>query len=329
MRALVLAGGKATRLRPLSNRMPKQLVPVANRPVLERVLADVAELGIAEVGMVVGEWGNRIRAVIGDGGRFGLQVSYLCQDRPRGLAHGVRLARQFLGDQDFVMYLGDTLLPDGIGELADRFRVTRPAAQVTTYRVPDPRAFGVVELDGGGQVRRLVEKPQHPRSDLAVIGVYFFTAAVHRAVAAIRPSDRGELEITDAIQWLLDRGAVVTATEFDGYWKDTGTVGDLLAGNRHLLDRLPASLAGEVDPASLVGPGVTIEPGARVLGSRIVGPSIIGAGALVVGSQVGPHASVGAGCVVRASELRDCIVVSGVPEVVGRQVIGAIVGPGC
>lgn len=327
MKALVLAGGTATRLRPLSQRMPKQLIPIANRPVLEHVLDSIAAAGVSEVGMVVGDWAPQIQAAIGDGTRFGLEIAYLRQDLPLGLAHCVRLARGFTGDDDFLMYLGDNVLPDGIADLAASFARSRPAAQVTTYRVPDPRAFGVVELDRRGGVRRLVEKPQRPRSDLAVIGVYFFTAAVHAAVAAIEPSGRGELEITDAIQWLLASGAPVRAVEYHGYWKDTGTIDDVLACNRALLQRLPYAVTGDVDAASKVGAQVVVEAGARIVDSQLEGPSIIGADALVVASRIGPYTSVGDGCRLRDSELADSIVMSGAPALAGARLDGTVVGP--
>lgn len=334
MKALVLSGGSGTRLRPFSYSMPKQLIPIANRPVLEHVLENIAELGVTEVAVIVGAWAAEIRTVVGDGARFGMRVTYIRQDRPLGLAHCVALARPFLGDDDFVMYLGDIMLPEGVAEIGQEFRTRRPAAHVVVHRVADPRAFGVAELAPDGSVARLVEKPQFPRSDLAIIGVYFFTPEIHTAVAAIEPSPRGELEITDAIQWLLSNGFDVRASRYTGYWKDTGRVDDVLACNRRLLADVHAMVAGEVDRASeLVGP-VVVELGARVLRSRVEGPVIIGENSLVEDSHLGPNTSIGRDCVLRATHLADSIVLDGacISEVRGLHgsLIGraATVGPG-
>ncbi|MDT0453976.1 glucose-1-phosphate thymidylyltransferase [Streptomyces hesseae] len=333
MKALVLSGGTGTRLRPFSYSMPKQLIPVANKPVLEHVLRNIAELGVTEIGVIVGDWLTEIDRVVGDGSRFGVRITYIQQDKPRGLAHCVALARPFLGDDDFVMYLGDNMLPEGIGAVAEDFRAARPAAQVVVHKVPDPRAFGVAETAADGTVLRLVEKPAHPRSDLALIGVYFFTPAVHEAVAAIAPSARGELEITDAIQWLVEHGAPVRASEYTGYWKDTGRTEDVLECNRKLLGDLAPRVAGEVDEASELIGQVVVEAGARVVRSRIEGPVVIGADTVVEDSDVGPYTSLGRGCLLRATRLSDSIVmdgasISGIPglhgSLIGRS---AVVGP--
>ncbi|GAA5217959.1 glucose-1-phosphate thymidylyltransferase [Streptomyces thinghirensis] len=308
MKALVLSGGAGTRLRPFSYSMPKQLVPIANKPVLAHVLQNIKNLGVREIGVIVGDWAPEIADVMGDGAQCGTRVTYIRQDHPRGLAHCVEIARDFLGDDDFLMYLGDNMLPDGITSIAEEFAANRPTAQVVVHKVPDPRAFGVVELDADGKVERLVEKPQQPRSDLALIGVYFFTPAIHEAVAAIEPSARGELEITDAIQWLVANGADVRASEYDGYWKDTGNVDDVLECNRHLLDRLGAHLAGDVDDASEVDDQVVIGAGARIVRSRIHGPVIVGENTVVEDCEIGPYTSIGRDCVLRASAVSDSIV---------------------
>ncbi|MER7850387.1 glucose-1-phosphate thymidylyltransferase [Kitasatospora sp. NPDC096077] len=311
MKALVLAGGTGTRLRPFSYSMPKQLIPVANRPVLEHVLESVRDLGVTEIGLIVGEHEQQIAEVLGDGDRLGVRLTYLRQDAPRGLAHTVAIAREFLGDDDFVMYLGDNMLPEGVADIAADFRAARPAAQVVVYKVADPRAFGVAELGPDGEVLRLVEKPAEPRSDLALIGVYFFTPAIHEAVAAIRPSARGELEITDAIQWLVESGADVRAREYSGYWKDTGRVEDVLACNRRLLDDLTPEIAGEVDEATRVIGRVVIEAGAKVTASLIEGPAIIGAGTVVDAAHVGPYTALGRDCVLHATHVDDSIILDG------------------
>ncbi|NJP33619.1 glucose-1-phosphate thymidylyltransferase [Micromonospora thermarum] len=326
MKALVLAGGSGTRLRPLTYSMPKQLVPVGNRPVLEHVLDAVRAAGVTDVGVVVGGWAEQIADALGDGSRLGVRLTYLRQDQPRGLADCVRVARGFLGDDDFLMYLGDVMLPDGVARYADEFRALRPAAHVLVHKVADPRAFGVVELGPDGAVRRLVEKPREPRSDLALVGVYFFTSAVHAAVDAITPSGRGELEITDAVQWLVGAGADVRASEYHGYWRDTGRVEDLLACNRHLLDGLARDVAGQVDAASeLTGP-VVVAPGARVVASRVEGPVVIGADTVVQGCRIGPHTAIGRGCRLTDADVADSIVLEGASITAVRGLHGSLIG---
>lgn len=326
MKALVLTGGSGTRLRPLTYSMPKQLVPVGNRPVLEHVLDAVRGTGVTDVGVVVGDWAEQIADALGDGSRLGLRLTYLAQEHPRGLADCVRVAREFLGDDDFLMYLGDVMLPDGVARYADEFRAHRPAAHVLVHKVADPRAFGVVHLGPDGSVRRLVEKPRQPSSDLALVGVYFFTPAIHAAVDAITPSARGELEITDAVQWLVSAGADVRASEYHGYWRDTGRVEDLLACNRHLLDGFTRNVAGQVDAASeLTGP-VVVAPGARVVASRVEGPVVIGADAVVEGARIGPHTAIGRGCRLTGAEVADSIVLEGASITAVRGLHGSLIG---
>ncbi|MEV5573195.1 glucose-1-phosphate thymidylyltransferase [Spirillospora sp. NPDC052269] len=334
MKALVLAGGSGSRLRPLSHSMPKQLIPVAGRPVLEHVIDDIRNVGVTDVAVVVGTWAGQIERVLGDGSRLGVRITYLRQDRPLGLAHALRLGRSFLGEDDFVMYLGDNVLREGVAEIAEEFRRTRPAAQLVVRKVADPRAYGVAEVDADGEVVRLVEKPEHPVGDLAVVGVYFFTAAIHEAVAAIAPSARGELEITDAVQWLVDAGARVRAREYGGFWRDVGEIEHVLDCNRRLLEDLIPRVAGTVDAASELHGPVVVEEGATVVRSRIRGPVVIGAGTRVVDSVVGPGTSVGAGCLLRSASLADSIVLDGASiaftGTFRRSVIGrsAVIGPG-
>ncbi|UWE09961.1 glucose-1-phosphate thymidylyltransferase [Actinacidiphila bryophytorum] len=311
MKALVLSGGSGTRLRPFSYSMPKQLIPIANRPVLEHVLANISALGVTEVAVVVGGWGAEIEREIGDGSRLGVRITYIPQDEPLGLAHCVLLARTFLGEDDFVMYLGDNMLPDGVGDVARQFAAERPDAQLVVRKVADPRNFGVAELDPAGRVTRLVEKPQQPRSDLALIGVYFFTAAIHRSVAAIRPSARGELEITDAVQHLLAHGGDVRAEEYAGYWKDTGRTEDVLECNRRMLAALVPAVAGEVDADSTIEGRVVVEPGARIVRSHIEGPAIVGTDTLVEDSHIGSGTAIGRGCLLRSTRLTESIVMDG------------------
>lgn len=308
MKALVLSGGSGVRLRPFSHSMAKQLMPIANKPVLEYVLLNIRALGITEIGIIVGDRAEEIIEVVGDGSRFGARVTYIRQERPLGLAHCVILARSFLADDDFVMYLGDNMLPDGVAGIAEDFTTQRPDAQVLVHKVVDPRAFGVVELNVEGRVERLVEKPEEPRSDLGLIGVYFFTPAIHEAVASIEPSARGELEITDAVQWLVERGADVKASEYGGYWKDTGCAEDVLECNRRLLESLRPGIAGEVDAHCQIDGGVVIEAGARIVRSRIDGPVIVGAGSVIEDSHIGPRTSIGRSCALRRSRVANSVI---------------------
>ncbi|MFE1314146.1 glucose-1-phosphate thymidylyltransferase [Streptomyces sp. NPDC058755] len=326
MRALVLAGGTGSRLRPITHTSAKQLVPVANKPVLFYVLEAIADAGIRDVGIVVGETADEIRAAVDEGGFDGLRITYLPQEAPLGLAHAVRIARDFLGDDDFVMYLGDNFIVGGITGLVEEFRTGRPDAQILLTRVPDPTAFGVAELDERGRVVGLVEKPAEPKSDLALVGVYLFTPAIHEAVAAITPSGRGELEITDAIQWLIDRRRDVRSTTISGYWKDTGNVGDMLEVNRTVLETIEPMVAGDVDEATEIVGRVRIADGARVRGSRIVGPVVIASGVEVSGSYVGPFTSISERCRIEDSEIEFSIVLPGSSITGVRRVEASLIG---
>ncbi|MER7498381.1 glucose-1-phosphate thymidylyltransferase [Streptomyces pharetrae] len=326
MKALVLAGGSGTRLRPITHTSPKQLVPVANKPVLYYVLEDIAAAGLTEVGIVVGETADEIQDAVGDGSKFGLRVTYLPQHLPLGLAHAVLIARDFLGDDDFVMYLGDNFVVGGIAGLVDEFRAERPDARILLTRVPDPSSFGVAELDADGRVAGLEEKPKQPKSDLALVGVYLFTPAVHEAVRAIQPSWRGELEITHAIQWLIDHRRDVRSTTIRGYWKDTGNVTDMLEVNRTVLEGIEARTEGSVDEASEVIGRVRIEAGARIRGSRIVGPAVIGAGTLISNSYVGPYTSIADGCRIEDTEIEYSIVLRDARLDGVRRVRASLVG---
>jgi len=308
VKALVLSGGAGTRLRPITHTSAKQLVPVANKPVLFYGLEAIAEAGVREVGIVVGDTADEIREAVGDGSRFGIEVTYIPQEAPLGLAHAVLIAQDFLGDDDFVMYLGDNFIVGGITGLVDEFRTEHPDAQILLTQVADPRAFGVAELDASGQVVGLEEKPEHPRSDLALVGVYLFTPLIHEAVRAVRPSWRGELEITHAIQHLIDTRADVRCTVIEGYWKDTGNVVDMLEVNRTVLEGVEPRIDGEVDVESETIGRVVVEEGARVVRSRIVGPAVIGAGSVVEDSYVGPFTSLAENCRITHSELEFSIV---------------------
>lgn len=309
MKGLILSGGAGTRLRPITYTSAKQLVPVANKPILFYGLEDMAAAGIVEVGIVIGDTGDEIRAAVGDGSRWGLRVTYLPQEAPLGLAHCVLIAGDFLGDEDFVMYLGDNLLQQGVKEFVDHFEADRAgaAAQILLCKVPDPQRFGVAELDTQGGVVRLVEKPADPPSDLALVGVYLFDRRIHEAVRAIEPSARGELEITDAIQWLLDQGLSVRAQVLDGWWIDTGKLTPLLEANRLILETLERCIAGTVDAESKIDGRVVVQPGAAIERSTVRGPAIIGQGTRIVCSYIGPFTAVSHDCEVVNSEVEHSV----------------------
>ena len=326
MKALVLAGGAGTRLRPITYTSAKQLVPVANKPVLFYVLEDIRNAGITDVGVVVGDTAPAIKAAVGNGAKFGLDVSYVQQEAPLGLAHGLLVSKDFLADDDFVMYLGDNFIVGGIRDLVTDFQGHRPDAQILITQVPNPRELGVAELDHSGQVIRLVEKPAEPRSNYALVGVYMFTPAIHEAVRHLTPSARGELEITEAIQWLIDNGRKVKSTVITGYWKDTGNVVDMLEVNRRVLETLEPRQLGDVDEASELIGRVAIDEGAQVIGSRIVGPAVIGARTRVAGSYIGPFSSVAEDCTIVDSELQYSIVLEGSSIQGVRRIDGSLIG---
>jgi glucose-1-phosphate thymidylyltransferase len=311
MKALVLAGGSGSRLRPITHTSAKQLLPVANKPVLFYGLEAIRDADITDVGIVVGDTAPAIRAAVGDGSQFGLNITYIRQDAPLGLAHAVLIARAYLGADDFVMYLGDNFIVGGIAPLVDEFRSARPDAQILLTAVADPRQFGVAELDDAGEIVGLQEKPQQPKSDLALVGVYIFTPAVHEAVRQLVPSGRGELEITEALQWLIDDGRKVRSTIISGYWKDTGNVADMLEVNRMVLEGMTAQQEGAVDDETELIGRVAIGSGASVSRSRIVGPAVIGAGTTVDRSYIGPFTSVAAGCAIADSEIEYSILLRG------------------
>ncbi|MEV4516535.1 glucose-1-phosphate thymidylyltransferase [Dactylosporangium sp. NPDC049525] len=326
MKALVLSGGTGTRMRPLSYSIPKQLVPVGGEPVLAHVLARIRDLGVRDVAIVVGEHGRQIRQAIGDGSAWHMQVTYFQQDRPRGLGHAVQVARGFLGDDDFVMYLGDNVLTGDLTSIAAAFQRTGAAAHLVVRQVVDPRPFGVADVAADGRVRGLVEKPLVPASDLAVVGVYFLTRAVHEAIEAIPSSSRGELELTDALQWLVDSGADVRASELQGYWQDIGHIADLLACNRYLLGRQRGQASGYVDPSSTVDPQAIIAAGAKVLRSHVYGATFIGPNTVVEDSTIGPYTTIGAGCLVRSARIDGSIVMDDVRIVDPGHLDGAVIG---
>jgi glucose-1-phosphate thymidylyltransferase len=310
LKGLILSGGKGTRLRPITHTSAKQLVPVANKPVLFYGIESLAAAGIQEIGIIIApETGDEIREAAGDGSQFGVEITYIEQDEPRGLAHAVLTAEPFLGDAPFVMYLGDNLLRDGIIDLVDAFRAQEPDALILLTQVPDPEHYGVAELDGE-KVTRLVEKPKEPVSDLALVGVYMFTPAIHDAARAIEPSWRNELEITDAIQRLIDTGLRVDPHIVRGWWKDTGQVQDMLDANRLILDDLRERVDGELVDSRVEG-RVVIEAGAKLERATVRGPAVIGAGSRLVDAYIGPYSAIGENVTIEGAEVEYSIVLSG------------------
>jgi len=310
MKGLILSGGRGTRLRPLTYTSAKQLVPVANKPVLFYAIEALAGAGIRDIGMVVGDTQAEIRAAVGDGSAWGVRITYIEQDAPRGLAHAVLISESFIAGDPFVMYLGDNLLNKGIATFVEQFTADRPAAQILLSRVPDPQMFGVAELSNG-RVVRLVEKPKEPLSDLALVGVYMFSPAVFESVKRITPSFRNELEITDAIQDLIDHGLEVRPYIVDGWWKDTGKLEDMLEANRLILDTIERRIDGSVDAESRVEGKVIVERGAVIERSVIRGPVVIGANARIVHAYVGPFTSIMKDAEIRESEIEHSIVLEG------------------
>jgi glucose-1-phosphate thymidylyltransferase len=310
LKGLILSGGAGTRLRPITHTSAKQLVPVANKPVLFYGIEALVAAGVGEIGIIVSpETGDEIRDAVGDGSAFGARVTYVPQAEPLGLAHAVLTAEEFLEDGPFVMYLGDNLLRDGITDLVESFRSSEPDASILLTRVPDPYNYGVAELDGD-RVVRLVEKPQDPPSDYALVGVYMFGPPIFAAARAIEPSWRDELEITDAIQRLIDDGCRVESHKVTGWWKDTGQLADMLEANRLVLEDVERSIEGELVDSKVEGRVVV---GARAYLERAVvrGPAMIGAGARVIDAYIGPYTSLDEGVVVERSEVEHSILLAG------------------
>jgi glucose-1-phosphate thymidylyltransferase len=310
LRGLILSGGAGTRLRPITHTSAKQLVPVANKPVLFYGIEALVAAGIEQIGIIVApETGGEIREAVGDGSAFGASVTFIEQDAPKGLAHALLTAEAFLEDEPFVMYLGDNLLRDGITDLVARFRESEPDALILLTKVADPWHYGVAELDGK-RVVRLVEKPKDPPSDMALVGVYMFGSPIFDAAKKIEPSWRDELEITDAIQLLIDGGSRVESHTVAGWWKDTGQLADMLEANRLVLEDLERSIEGEIVDSKVEG-RVVVEEGARLERAVVRGPAIIGAGARVSDAYVGPYTSVGRDVTVARCEVEHSILLSG------------------
>jgi len=309
LKGLVLSGGRGTRLRPLTHTAAKQLVPVGNRPILFHVLDNLKSAGVNEAGIVISpETGNAVREAVGSGESWGMRVEYIVQSEPLGLAHAVKVARPYLGSDAFVMYLGDNLIGSGISDYRDRFERSGAQASILLKQVENPSSFGIAEVDSQQRVVRLVEKPKEPKSNLALVGIYFFTPAIHEAINRISPSWRGELEITDAIQNLLDAGGEVLSDRIDSWWLDTGKKDDLLTANTVVLDEWVARrIEGEIDPRSQVTGRVQLGRRSRVINSTVRGPVVVGENVLVENSFIGPFTSIGSGCRIVSSVLEHCV----------------------
>jgi glucose-1-phosphate thymidylyltransferase len=327
LKGLILSGGAGTRLRPITHTSAKQLVPVANKPVLFYGIEALVDAGIADIGIVIApETGDEIRAAVGDGSAFGAQVTYIVQDEPAGLAHAVLTAEEFIGGSPFVMYLGDNLLADGLRGLVATFRESDPDALILLTPVEDPQSYGVAELDGE-EVVRLIEKPKDPPSNLALVGVYLFGPQIFDAARSLEPSWRGELEITEAIQCLIDEGRSVRSEVVSGWWKDTGQLADMLEANRLVLEEIEGRVDGEVDEDSRIEGRVVVEAGAKLERSVVRGPAVIGAGACIEDAYVGPYTSIGNDVHIRRSEVEHSIVLAGsVVEDLGTRMEASLLG---
>jgi glucose-1-phosphate thymidylyltransferase len=328
LKGLILSGGAGTRLRPITHTSAKQLVPVANKPVLFYGIEALVDAGVKEIGIIIApETGEEIKAAAGDGSQFGAEITYIVQDKPAGLAHAVLTAEDFIGGSPFVMYLGDNLLRDGLRGLVSAFTEHEPEALILLTPVDDPQSYGVAELDDQEHIVRLIEKPKDPPSNLALVGVYLFGNLIFEAARSLEPSWRGEYEITEAIQKLIDDGRTVRSEVVRGWWKDTGQLADMLEANRLVLEELVTSIAGEVDEASKVEGRVVIGPGAKLQSAVVRGPAVIGAGAHVEDAYIGPYTSIGDGVHVRRSEVENSIVLSGsVVEDLGTRMEASLLG---
>ncbi len=327
MKGLILSGGKGTRLYPLTYTRAKQLIPVANEPVLFRVIRAIRDAGINDIGIVVGDTAPEIKEAVNSGERWGVNIIYIEQSAPAGLAHAVKESLDFIGDDRFVMFLGDNVIQGGISPLIRQFADSQWNSQIVLTAVENRQQFGVAELNGDGSIKHLVEKPKNPPSNLALVGIYMFDRHIREAVHAIKPSFRNELEITDAIQWLVDQGHAVHPYIHKGWWIDTGKPLDMLTANAHVLEEVKPHIDGTVDSASKLDPRVTIEKGAVVENSVIRGPTIIGENTIIRDSYIGPFTSIYHHCLVEKSEIEHTIVLENskvldVPYRIADSIIG-------
>lgn len=308
MKGLILSGGTGSRLYPLTFTHAKQLIPVANKPVLFRVIEAIRDAGITDIGIVVGSTAEQIKDAVGKGNRWDVNITYIQQDQPLGLAHAVKISRDFLGDDRFVMFLGDNVIEGGISPLIRQFATSAWNSQIVLTRIEHPEQYGVAELGEDGRILRLVEKPKNPPSDLALVGIYMFDRHIFEAADGIQPSWRGELEITDAIQWLVDHDFAVHPYIHTGWWIDTGRPGDLLEANDLVLEEMTPCIEGYVDRESVVDRRVTVQRGAEIINSTVRGPAIIGENARIVNSYIGPYTSIDHDVLVENSEIEHSMV---------------------
>ena len=312
MKALILSGGKGSRLRPLTHTSAKQLLPIANKPIIYYGIESIAAAGIKDFAIIVGDTAEDVIREVGDGSRWGINITYIHQDQPLGLAHAVKISRDYMKDEPFIMYLGDNMIKEGIPQLVKKFKTDKPNSLILLTKVPNPQQFGVAELDPSGKIVRLVEKPEHTDSDLALVGVYLFDKNIFKAVDSIKPSARGELEITDAISWLLANGYKVEHHVVTGWWKDTGKPSDILEANQLVLQSLVSNLNGNVDRSSDVSGSVVFEEGSKVESSTVRGPVIIGKNSRIINSYIGPFTSISNDVVIEKSEIENSIIMEGV-----------------
>lgn len=329
MKGLILSGGTGSRLYPLTYTNAKQLIPLANKPILFRVIEAIRDAGISEIGIVVGSTERKIRDAVGNGGRWDINITYIRQDKPLGLAHAVKVSRDFLGDDRFVMFLGDNVIEGGISPLIRQFADSDWNSQIVLTRIDHPEQYGVAELGEDGRIVRLVEKPKQPLSDLALVGIYMFDANIFKAVNAIRPSFRGELEITDAIQWLVDNEYSVHPFIHRGWWIDTGAPGEMLEANDLVLEEIDYEIEGYVDRDSKVGRRVRVQRGAEIINSIVRGPSIIGENARIVNSYIGPFTSINYDVLIENSEIEHSVVLeqSEIRDI-GTRIQDSLIGRG-
>ncbi len=308
MKGLILSGGTGSRLYPLTYTNAKQLIPVANKPILFRVIESIRDAGISDIGIVVGNTAEQIKEAVGRGSRWDVNITYIHQDKPLGLAHAVKVAQPFIGDDRFVMFLGDNVIQGGISPLISQFATSDWNSQIVLTKIEHPEQYGVAELGEDGRIIRLVEKPKVPPSDLALVGIYMFDHHIFEAADSIKPSWRGELEITDAIQWLVDNGYNVHPYVHAGWWIDTGAPGDMLSANDLVLEEIEHAINGYVDRESKVDHRVTIQRGAEIVNSIVRGPTIIGENARIVNSYIGPYTSIDHDVTVENSEIEHSMV---------------------
>jgi len=328
MKGLILSGGYGTRLRPITYSQQKQLIPVANKPILFYAIEDVIEAGVNEIGILVGPNKEQVIETV-EKGNFNAKITFIEQDAPRGLAHTVLISEEFIGDEPFVMYLGDNILKEGIIKYAENFRKKNLDAHIMLTEVKNPEEFGVAELSEDGSVKRLIEKPKKPPSNLALVGIYFFNHPIHEAVKSIKPSWRNELEITDAIQWLIDNGYKVDASIVSGWWKDTGKPEDILHANRLILDDLTTEIKVEAEVEGEIRGRVSIDTGTKVNKSSVIkGPALIGKDCVIKDGYIGPYTSIGNNCKIINSEVEDSVVMDGARLINAGNIVDSMIGRG-